>query len=153
MEEPDTNGVGEKVGRPRFSRSHRLVRALRLGRIITSSTQPLDYKELARSSGVSRRTLFRDLSLLRSAGIESPHARKRHASRTEPTGELLGQTLTFRETAAILELLEHDHQPKPDSAYDRALRDAKQKIILALRGKCSAILAELEAIISTFHNG
>ncbi len=152
MEEPSTNTLGEKVRRPRFNRFSRLIRVLRLSRIITSTTRPLDHEELAGTLGVSRRTLFRDLSLLRSAGIESPHAQQRHAFRTEPTGELLGQTLTLREAAAILELLEHDYQPKPGSAYDRALRDAKRKIIFALRGECSAILDKLEAVISSFHN-
>ena len=152
MEETETNTIGKEVGRLRFSRSSRFVRALRLGRIITNSPQPLDYEELARTMGVSRRTLFRDLSLLRMAGIASLHAQRRRGFRTGRISELLGQTLTLREVAAILELLEHDHQPKPDSAYDRALRDAKQKIILALRGECSAIQAKLEALISSFHS-
>ncbi len=152
MEEPETNTIGKEVGRPRFSRTSRLVRALRLSRIIPGSTRPLDYQELARTLDVSRRTLFRDLSLLRSAGFEIPYAQQRRGFRTGQTCELLGQTLTLREAAAILELLEHDHQPKPDSAYDRALREAKQKIILALRGECFAILAELEAVLSSFHD-
>lgn len=134
------------------SRSRRLVRALRLGKIITSSSRSLDYEDLAKSLGVSRRTLFRDLNLLRSAGIESPHARKRRAFCAEPTGELLGRTLTLQEAAAILEFFEHNRVPRPESAYDRALREAKQKVIVALRRECPAIMAELNAVVSTFHN-
>jgi predicted DNA-binding transcriptional regulator YafY len=103
--------------------------------------------------GVSRRTFYRDLSLLREAGIDVPRPQKGHAFCTGPIGSVFGTTLTLREAAAILKLLEHDRQPKPNSAYDRALRNAKQKAILALRGECSAILAELEAVTCTFRNG
>ena len=152
VEEREANPIGENVGRPCFSRTDRLALALRLSRIITSSPRPQGYEELARILGVSRRTLFRDLSLLREVGFESPHAQQRRGFRTGQVSELLGPTLTLREVAAILELLEHDHQPKPDSAYDRVLREAKQKIILALRGECSVILTKLEAEISTLRN-
>ncbi len=152
MEGTNANPVAESEGEPRYSRSKRFVRALRLGRIITCSTHSLNYEELANSMGVSLRTLYRDLSLLRSAGIESPHTRNRHGFRAELTGELLGRTLTLRETAALLKLLEYNDHPKPGSAYGLALRDAKQKIIFALRGECSAIVAELEAAISSFHD-
>ena len=152
MEEREANPIGENGGPLRSTRARRLVRVLRLGWIITSSSQCPGRRELASTLGVSRRTIFRDLNLLRAAGIESQHAQQGHAFCTGPIGDLLGRTLTLREVAAILELLDHNHQPKPRSAYDRALRDAKGKIILALRGECSAIPAKLEAVISIFHD-
>lgn len=151
MEKVDAHHVGEGVGRPWHSGSRQLVRALRLGRIITNSTGPLNHERLAQLLGVSKRTLYRDLRLLRSIGIESLHAQNRRRFRAESTGELLGRTLTLHEAAAILVLFEHNHQPKPDSFYDRALQGAKQKVIMALREESSAMKTELEAIISTLH--
>ena len=152
MEETNANPVGKAIGPSHPTRSHRFARVLRLGKIISSSREPLDYKELATSMGVSQRTLYRDLGLLRSAGIEGPYGRKRGAFRMRPTGELLGQVLTLNEVAAILEFFEHNCQPKPDSAYDRALRAATLKITFVLLKECSVMAPQLDKMISAFHN-
>jgi len=152
MEQSNASSFRERgrwgyAGRPRH-----LVRALRLNQIITSSTQPPDYVALAKLLGISRRTLFRDLSLLRSAGVESFHHRRNRPLRMEAIAEALGQALTLREAGALLELLEHNRQPKAGSAYDQALRPAKHKVILALRKECSAMMDQLDAVFFMFQN-
>lgn len=152
MEETNSNTARRKVAQRPSGRSQRFARALRLGRMLTNGVAHLSYNDLAATLGVSRRTLYRDLSLLREAGIESPQALQRRGVCREPTRELLERILTTDDAAALLVLLARGRRPIPGSEYDRVLWEARGKVVVALRQASCHIKDKVDAAVDSFED-
>lgn len=117
-----------------FLRRH--SRLLRMAELIDadSTTEPDD---IARKLGIGRRTLYRDLDLLRRAGIRLVFCREENRYRLDSLYMRLAMGLTQKEAAAFLKWSSRraKRAQEPPRPFDRAL----QKISRILSDELNAV--------------
>lgn len=103
----------------------RLERIIRLVAILQSESYH-DYDELAAQLGVTRRTIFRDLKTLQSAGVPCYHDEEKGGYHITDSFYLRPLNLTLPETLALLLVAQHDRNsqtlPLQRQAYQAALK-------------------------------
>jgi len=138
--------AARRVSVPGTTRRRVLERALRLGRMLTDPAQPRECTDLAKALGVSRRTLYRDLDLLRSVGLASDEHRQKGTASLLPMVDFLGTALTLREAAALLLFFERRREAIPCTLYHDALHSAGSKLAIALRREFAAVDSDLQTV-------
>jgi predicted DNA-binding transcriptional regulator YafY len=126
--------VSQRKARLATSRqARRLARALQIACVLDEHREEgIDVDSIARTVNCSRRTVFRDLSALREAGLDIKRMPSLGGLRMRPLGFLLSDTLKMSEAAALLALLEFGDAPLAGSGYEEALAAARRKTVTAL---------------------
>lgn len=117
--------------------------------MLNSAAPPAARAQLAKALGVSTRTLYRDLLLLRSVNSQDTIPSSRASIDLKPVLDHLGSTLTLREAAALLLFFERQRQPLPNTAYHELLRAAGLKVATALKREVTSVASQLHALITT----
>jgi proteasome accessory factor B len=105
------------------SRIHRLVRLL----LLLQGARGHDVKSLATQLGVGRRTVFRDLATLRTAGVELSFDPTRNSYAVADRASLAAGPLTATEAAALL-ILCHELTQESGVPLQRTARSALLKL-------------------------
>ncbi len=132
-------------------RTPRLSRALQLCRRLENSLgKSVSVKELTEKFDVSRRTLFRDLGLLRDSGIRIDSQKPGGGvALHSPLGGLPDQ-LRLPEVVALVVYLDKRLEPRPGSAYGFALEAAARKAKSELMGSFGSLSEQAEEIYGDF---
>lgn len=110
-----------------------LARMLRLaGHLQQNAHGGQTAESLARFMGVSRRTIFRDLRVLRMAGLSVEYSKRDGGFRWQPFAACLAETVSVSQAAALLTLLGPGLVPRQDSLYEHELLVARQKLVSLL---------------------
>ena len=120
----------------KFSRVLRLLIRLQSGQSFTVD-------ELAKTLGIVRRTVFRDLKTLKSAGVPCYYDRKTYHHKIDPSFFFPAPDLTKRETLALLLLAlkakDYVYFPFKNSALQAAAK-IESNLPPAIRQYCNAVL-------------
>lgn len=108
----------------RLTRLLNLVSALQSGKGINADG-------LAETCGISRRTVFRDIESLKSAGVPIDYNNSNKQYRLDSTHYLPPTNFTLKESLALILLIERSAPIGPGS-FSQAAREAANKIELTL---------------------
>lgn len=127
--------------------TERLRRLLRLLELLQSG-QLYNAAQLAEESGVSRRTIYRDLALLQKSGLELRYDEQRQGYVLPPRTFLPPAELTFDETLALLNLCAHQRNAETGIPFRQSARSAALKLLSNLPARLRSELENLpESII------
>ena len=119
------------------------VRLVKL--LLSMQRRPQQLEELLKLSGVSRRTLFRDLAMLRDAGVRIRRSYQDRAYRVAPIAGYALSDLSPAEAAALLHFLERRPAVAENSVLDCHLR----RVMPKLRRACEFLFeADLQRFAS-----
>lgn len=123
----------------------RLLRLLRLLELLQSG--PLySAADLAEETGVTRRTIFRDLQLLKKAGLQLRYDEERQGYALPPRTFLPPADLTVDETLSLLNLA-MQLGGEPGIPFQDSAQAAAQKLLMNLPGPIRREVGELPATI------
>ncbi len=125
-----------------ITRIHRLLRLITVMQSGTSRSAA----ELAEELGVSRRTLFRDLSALKTAGVPYQHDEE-HGFRIEPSFFLPPVNLKINETLGLMLLARSAEDSRSQPLYQSAI-DAVRKLAATLPAPYREVAADLMLNVS-----
>ncbi len=121
--------TGSEAARRR--RDARIARLLKIDALLRDR-QGVSIERLCEELAVCPRTLRRDIAILRSAGATLEYSRKKGGYRMSRHGSILAETLTTKQFAAVMALLE-GLVPLKGSDFDLSL-----KIVLTRLRQCLA---------------
>ena len=144
--------VRHEARRERHDSRHslRVSRAIRLAVLIQSHDGALDRPALQTGLSVSRRTFYRDLRILRTAGLSIQYSKRDQRYHLTDPGPCLSEGLTVDECAALLVFLAECPGLENGAEAERILRSAKRKTMAALSQMCQPFEGEVRAAIAAF---
>lgn len=104
---------------------------------------------LCKELSVSKRTLHRDINILRQAGVQIEYSQRDKGYFVTSLGPVLGEILTVREVAALFTCLD-GYFPFPGSAFEGALEAAKAKLKAYLLGEHQSVRPAMDETIQDF---
>jgi predicted DNA-binding transcriptional regulator YafY len=134
-----TGGQRTKNARAGGDRSRTLIRIKRLLRLAGRLDRPPTFsnESLHETLGISRRTLYRDLALLKEAGLPVAFDRVHGRYASEAHSANVRHVFTAREMAAMLTYLRSRKPPRKGSSYALHLHDCMFKLGSLFKKECS----------------
>jgi proteasome accessory factor B len=128
-----------------LTKSHRISRLLTILSAL-QSTQYFNARDLSKLLGVSNRTIYRDLTTIRQAGILCRYNSQTDSYFIDPRFHLFVQTLTQEEALSLLlfahKMRNHIHIPFADSALRAALK-IQANLSDSVKQYCNAALQKI----------
>ena len=141
--------VDNQADLPPRRRDERVARILKLGTLLQKSPGTMGATSLCKALDISKRTLHRDIFILRRAGVQIDYSHRDRGYFVTTLGPVLGEILTVREVAALFTCLDGD-LPKPGTTFENALEAAKSKLKTSLLGEHQSVKPVMEKTIQDF---
>ena len=124
----------------------RIARLLRLDLMLRDSRQP-NSSHLCQELQISRRTLQRDIAVLRAAGDRIRYSKREDGYRAAESACILAELLTPKQMATVQALLD-GLIPRPGSEFDEVRKIAAAKLRRFLADEFPTMTKDMESIIA-----
>lgn len=139
----EKSAPGDEGRHPASRLVKRVTRVVQLDILLREHPQALSTRRLCTELGVSRRTLRRDLTVLRRAGENVGYVRTEGGYRISVPTAQIAAVLRAKEFGALLAVA-RGAAPNSGSEFEKALRDVSEKLSRQLESEFAAALPEIE---------
>ena len=130
-------------------RDERVARLLKLSTLLQKSPGTMGAASLCKALDISKRTLHRDIFILRRAGVQIDYSHRDKGYFVTTLGPVLGEILTVREVAALFTCLD-GYLPRSGSTFENALEAATSKLKTSLLREHQSVKPAMEKAIQDF---
>ena len=139
----EKSAPGDEGWHPASRMVERVTRVIHLDILLREHPQALSTRRLCTELGVSRRTLRRDLTVLRRAGENVGYVRTEGGYRISVPTAQIAAVLGAKEFGALLAVA-RGAAPNSGSEFEKALRDVSEKLSRQLESEFADSLPEIE---------